>query len=144
MLKAGAHVHAYCAPGAVAYSPLILTEKTSWTIGVVGTMHLITVISSRHLPYLHTQDGVFPRIPSNYMTSPHPCSICLHSFLLVSQSAFSIQSAFQILSGHTPTECINCGTCCIPFILTLTIRQTTPPLNHSLHQHPSAVSACTH
>ena len=47
-----------------------------------------------------------------------------------------------------PMECINHGTCHVPFILTLTIRQTTTAPNHSLHQHqsvhPPAVSACTH
>ena len=45
-------------------------------------------------------------------------------------------------------ECINCGMCHVPFILTLTIRQTTAAPNCSLHQHqpvhPLAVSACTH
>ena len=45
-------------------------------------------------------------------------------------------------------ECINCGTCLVPFILTLTIRQTTRATpNHSFHQcqsvHPPTTSACT-
>ena len=44
-------------------------------------------------------------------------------------------------------ECINHGTCHVPFILTLTIRQTTASPNCSLHQcqpvHPPAVSACS-
>ena len=39
-------------------------------------------------------------------------------------------------------ECINRSTCQVPFILTATIRQTTPTLNHLLYQ--PAVSACTH
>ena len=47
-----------------------------------------------------------------------------------------------------PMECINRGTHHFPFILTLTIRQTTAAPYHSLHQcrsiHPSAVSACIH
>ena len=47
-----------------------------------------------------------------------------------------------------PAECINCNTCHVPFILTLTIRQTTTAApNHLLHQcqsvHPPTVSACT-
>ena len=32
-------------------------------VGVLNKMHLITVISLRHLPYLCTQDGVSPGIP---------------------------------------------------------------------------------
>ena len=36
-----------------------------------------------------------------------------------------------------PAECINCGTCHVPFILTLTIRQTTATPNYSLHQRQS-------
>ena len=77
------------------------------------------------------------------MMSPGPCGICLHSLILVSQSAFSIQL------GHAPTECINHGTCHVPFILTLTIRQTTMTVpNRSFHQHHSvhlpAASPCTH
>ena len=44
-------------------------------------------------------------------------------------------------------ECINHGTHHVPFILTLTIQQTTAAPNHMLHQcqsiHPPAVSACT-
>ena len=47
-----------CPPGVAAYALMILTEKTSLTLGVIGKMYLITVISSRHLPYLCTQDGV--------------------------------------------------------------------------------------
>ena len=48
-----------------------------------------------------------------------------------------------------PTGCINHGTFHVPFILTLTIRQTTTAApNCLLHQHqsvhPPAVSACTH
>ena len=47
-----------------------------------------------------------------------------------------------------PTECINRGTCHVPFILTLTIRQTTMAApNCSFHQcqsvHLPAASACT-
>ena len=54
-------------------------------------VNLITVISSRCLPYLCTQEGVSPRIPSNLMMSQSPCGICLHSLILISQSAFSSQ-----------------------------------------------------
>ena len=48
-----------------------------------------------------------------------------------------------------PAECINHVTRHVPFILTLTIRQTTTATpNRSLHQHqsvhPPTVSACTH
>ena len=48
-----------------------------------------------------------------------------------------------------PAECINHGTCRVPFILTLTIRQTTMATpNSSFHQrqsvHQPAASACTH
>ena len=46
-----------------------------------------------------------------------------------------------------PMECINHNTRHVPFILTLTIRQTTATPNCSLHQrqsvHPPTVSACT-
>ena len=46
-----------------------------------------------------------------------------------------------------PAECINHGTHHVPFILTLTIRQTTAAPNRSLHQrqpvHPPALSACS-
>ena len=47
-----------------------------------------------------------------------------------------------------PMECINCSTDLVPFILILTIRQTTRATpNHSLHQrqpiHSPAVSVCT-
>ena len=147
MHKAGARLHAFCAPRVAANVPLIFTEKTLLMLGVVSKMHLITVISSRHLPYLYTQDGVSPGISPNHMTSPSPCIICLHSLLLVSQSAFSIRSPNQHSESDKampPTECINCNTCHVPFILTLTIRQTTATPNHLLHQcqsvHPPAVS----
>ena len=48
-----------------------------------------------------------------------------------------------------PAECINHGMRHVPFIRTLTIRQTTTATpKHSLHQHqsvhPPVVSACTH
>ena len=50
MHKVGAHMHAFhTPPGAAAYVPLILTEKTLLTLDVIGKMHLITVISSQHL-----------------------------------------------------------------------------------------------
>ena len=81
--------------GVAANALLMLTEKTLLTLGVVSKMQLMTVISSRHPPYLCTQDGNSPGIPPNHMTSPSPCGICLHSLLLVSQSAFSIRSANQ-------------------------------------------------
>ena len=95
MQKVGTHVHASYAPQSAAYVPLILTEKTWLVFSVIGKMHLITVISSRHLPYLCTQEGTSPRIPSNHMTSPGPHGICLHGLILVSQSALSIQSDNQ-------------------------------------------------
>ena len=42
-----------------------------------------------------------------------------------------------------PTECINHGTCCILFILTLTSRKTTSTaFNHSLHQHSPVTTRC--
>ena len=39
-------------PGAAVNAPLILTEKTLWMLGVIDKMHLITVISLQHPPYL--------------------------------------------------------------------------------------------
>ena len=91
--------------------------------------------------------GVSQRIPSTLMMSRCPCGICLHSFILVSQSATSLpasQSALSLpsqlisipflIGAMPPTDCINCGTCRAPFILTLTSRKTTSTtLNHSLH-----------
>ena len=47
-----------------------------------------------------------------------------------------------------PAECINHGTCLVPFILTLTIRQTTRATpHHSFHHQPvhsPTASACSH
>ena len=64
----------------------ILTMMTC-CLAVSKWVSLITVISSRCLPYLCTQEGVSPRIPSNPMMSQHPHGICLHSPILISQSA---------------------------------------------------------
>ena len=72
------------------YVPLILTRKTFLTLSDVNEMNLITVISSRHLPYLCTQEGVSPRIPSNPMMSQGPHGIYLHSLIPISQSVLSI------------------------------------------------------
>ena len=90
MQEAGTHMHASCVPLTTDYAPLILTRKTLLTLSDIDEMNLKTVISSRHLPYLCTQGGVSPRIPSNPMTSPGPCGIYLHSLILISQLVLSI------------------------------------------------------
>ena len=90
MQKVGTHVHASHAPLTTDYAPLILKRMTSLISSDIDDVNLITVISSRHLPYLCTQEGVSPRIPSNPMTSPGPHGICLHSLILISQSVLSI------------------------------------------------------
>ena len=90
MQKAGTHVHAFRAPLTADYVPLILTRKTFLKLGDIDEMNLITVISSRYLPYLCTQEGVSPRIPSNPMMSPGPRGIYLLSLILISQSVLSI------------------------------------------------------
>ena len=82
--------------------------------------------------------GVSPRTPLNLMMSQHPHGICLHSLILISQSAISLQvsqSAFSYqLRPCPPVDCINHRTCRASFILTLTSRKTTSTaLNHSLH-----------
>ena len=119
------------------YELWILTMMT-WCMTVSKWVSLITVISSRCLPYLCTQEGVSPRIPSNLMTSQHPCGICLHSLILISQSAISLLVSQSVNSSQfrpcPPTDCINHGTHHVSFILTLTSRKTTSTaLNHSLH-----------
>ena len=76
------------------------TCPTPWTMhcGYLQGCHvaskwvsLITVINSRCLPCLCTQEGVSPRIPSNPMMSQGPCGICLHGLILISQSVISPQ-----------------------------------------------------
>ena len=90
MQKAGTCVHASHAPLTADYVPLILTKMTSLVSSGINDVNLITAISSRHLPYLCTQEGVSPGIPPNPMMSPCPHGICLHSLILVNQSALSI------------------------------------------------------
>ena len=90
-------MHASCMPHLADYMPWILTVMTS-CMTVFIWVNLINVISSRCLPYLCTQEGVSPRIPSNLMMSRCPHGICLHSLILISQSAISLpvsQSAFS-------------------------------------------------
>ena len=58
-------MHASRIPLPANYVPLILTKRTFFTFSDIDEMNMITVISSRHLPYLCTQEGVSPRIPSN-------------------------------------------------------------------------------
>ena len=89
-------MHASCAPLTAGYALLILTETTLLVPSGINDVNLIVVISSRHLPYLCTQEGVSLGIPSNPMMSLSPCGICLHSLILISQSALSIWL------GHTP------------------------------------------
>ena len=89
--------------------------------------------------------GVSPRIPSNLMTSQHPHSICLHSLILISQSAISLPVSQSVFSSPfrpcPPMDCINHGTCCASFILTLTSRKTTSTtLNHLLHLHATSTA----
>ena len=93
--------------------------------------------------------GVSPRIPSKPMTSQCPHGICLHSLILIRQSAAHLLASRSTLSLPSqpisiqslvrpcpPADCINCGTCHAPFTLTLTSRKTTSTtLNHSLHLH---------
>ena len=57
MQEAGTCVHASRIPLIVDYAPLKLTRKTLLILGDIDEMNLITVISSRHLPYLRTQEG---------------------------------------------------------------------------------------
>ena len=90
MQEAGTRVHASCIPLPADYAPLILTRKTLLMVDDIDDMNLITVISSRHLPYLCTQEGVSPRIPSDSVMSPGPHGIYLHSLTLISQSVLSI------------------------------------------------------
>ena len=90
-------MHTSHTPYPMDYAPQILTVMTS-LLTVIIRVNLITVISSRCLPYLCTQEGVSPRIPSNLMASQHPCGICLHSLILINQSVISLpvsQSAFS-------------------------------------------------
>ena len=72
--------------GVVVNALLILTKKT-WMLGVFDKVHLITVVSLRHPPYLCTQDGVSPGIPPQ-TTQHHP----VHAVFvyIASLSAFSI------------------------------------------------------
>ena len=67
-------------------------------LAVSKWVSLITVISSRCLPYLCTQEGVSPRIPSNQMMSRCPCGI------LISQSAISLLT-FASAPYSEPSTC---------------------------------------
>ena len=148
MQEAGIHVHAYCIPLPMDYAPLILTKRTFFTFSDINEMNLITVISSRHLPYLCTQEGVSPGIPSNPMMSPGSCGLCLHSLILVSQSALSIQSANQHSVSDEAMPPWSAYTVDMPHSLHSDSDQQkdnincTPPLtsstftsDHLLHQH---------
>ena len=90
-------MHASHVPHPMDFMPWILTVMTS-LLTVVIWVYLITVISSRCLPYLCTQEGVSPGIPLNLMMSRLPRGICLHSLILICQSAIGLpvsQSAFS-------------------------------------------------
>ena len=124
-------MHASHAPHPTDYTPLILTVMTS-LLTVVIWVNLITVISSRCLPYL-----------SNLMMSWLPHGICLHSLILISQSVIGLLVSQVVFSSQfrqcPPMDCKNHRTCHATFILTLTSRKTTSiTLNHLLH--PCATS----
>ena len=79
-------------PDVAANVPLILTEKTLWMLGVIGKMHLITVISLRHLPYLCTQDGYPQGFPqTTWHHTVHAVFVYIASFSSANQHSVSNQ-----------------------------------------------------
>ena len=84
------------------------------------------------------------------VTQSHVVIVYIASFSAANQHSVSCQSIsiLNLIRPCPPAECINHGTCHVPFILTLTIRQTTATPHHLLHQcrsiHPPAASACIH
>ena len=96
-------MHASRAPHPMDYTPQILTVMT-WCMTVSKWVSLITAISSRCLPYICTQEGVSPWIPSNLMTSQHPRGICVHSLTLISQSAISLSLGHAPCRLHKPLD----------------------------------------
>ena len=142
-------MHASCLPHPADYAPLILTMKTSLRYCCYLVCESDNCYQFKTFVLRMYSRGVSPRIPSNLMTSQHPHGICLHSLILISQSAARLpvsQSALSLpgqpisvpslIGPCPPMDCINHETCCAPFILTLTSRKTTSTtLNHLLHPH---------
>ena len=93
--------------------------------------------------------GVSPRIPSNLMMSQHPCGICLHSLILISQSAACLPVSQPALS--LPGQPISIPSLIRPHPLGLHKPRDTPCSLHSdsdqqkdniNHTQPLASFAC--
>ena len=97
MQEAGACVHASCVPHPTDYAPLILTMKTSRRYCCCLACESENCYQFKTFALLMYSRGVSSRIPSNPMTSPWPRGICLHSLILISQSAAHFLASQSVL-----------------------------------------------
>ena len=116
MQEAGARVHASRMPHLTDYMLLIPTMKTSLRYCCYLACESDNCYQFKTFALLMYSRGVSPRTPPNPMTSPWTCGICLHSLILISQSAarfLARQSVFclpgQPISVPSPIRPCPCG-----------------------------------
>ena len=97
MISRGTHACILHAPPH-GYAPLILTMKTSLRYCCYQVYESDNCYQFKTFALLKYSRGVSPRIPSNLMMSQHPCGICLHSLILISQSAAHLPVSNSALS----------------------------------------------
>ena len=98
MREAGACMHASCVPHPMDYALLILTKKTSQRYCCYLVCESDNCYQFKTFALLMYSRGASPRIPSNPVMSQHPHGICLHSLILISQSAAHLLASQSALS----------------------------------------------